>query len=387
MRIVAKKALIFFCALLFFGIAAEIILRLIPGLETTAPLTGAYRAACFVSDTAYYWFRLKPNSTCTLTSAYNAFAPVAITSNSIGIRNPEILTPKPAGTIRALFLGDSFTMGWGVKQEESYPNQAALAFNAKNPAKKMEAVNAGLVFTAIGYEYLFLKNNLDTINPDVIVLGFYPFNDIYDTQFSSVWRKMDASGLPEKIESATAYIDRRGNIRQTYLPALKRIPFIRESRLVLLGYRLVKQLFPPKEKELPDSYLRICIYKPDCRDLDAGKARVKKLFAAIGDLAKARNIPVLVVVSPAEFIVYKGVRMPKYGIPYTLTPEEKIYPYQEFRSFFEAEGIPYLYLLPAFSQYPNEKLYFQTDDHWNPEGHRVAGVAIAEKITELVGAK
>lgn len=342
------RFIIFSGALIVFVAAAELLLRAMPFTETTRPLSAAYRAPCFENGT-YYWFRLKPNAACTLTSTYNAFPPVTITANSLGLRSPELIKPKPPSTIRALFIGDSFTMGWGVTQEESYPSQTALAFNEKNSTTKMESVNAGLVFTATGYEYLFLKNNLDTIKPDVIVLGFYPFNDIYDTQFSSVWRETDADGLPEKIEAATAYIDRNGNIRQTYLPALKRIPLIRESRLFLLGYSLIQRLAPPGSKEPPDSYLRICIYKPDCRALDAGKEKVKKLFAAIGKLAKTRNIPVLVVVSPAEFVVYKGVRLPKYGIPYTLTPQEKVYPYEEFQAFFASQGIPSLYLLPVFS--------------------------------------
>lgn len=380
-----RKILLLLGTILCLLFVTEGILQLFPNLTTSVPLTSAYHAPCFVPGT-YYWFRLKPSTICTVTSTYNAFPPFTMSANSMGLRNPEI-TAKPINTKRALFLGDSFAMGWGVTQEQAYPNQSAVFYNAQHPNTTLEAVNAGLVHTAIGYEYVFLKNEFDRIEPDIVVLGFYPFNDIFDTQYSSTWTKVDKQGLPDKIDSKASYIDANGSLRTTYSDIVTHIPFFRNSKLLLLASVAVSKLKGSAVKEPPETYLRICIYKPQCHELDDAKDRIKRLFRAIHSITTERHIPLLVVINPAEFIVFKGVRFAKYGIPYTLTPEEKAYPNKEFENFFTGEGILYLNLLSVFSTRPIDDVYFQNDDHWTPIGHALAGEAVARRLHELLDTK
>ena len=52
-----------------------------------------------------------------------------VTTNSIGLRSPEIRQNKP--DLRIVCLGDSVTFGWGVPEEDSYPRQLEhlLKFN------------------------------------------------------------------------------------------------------------------------------------------------------------------------------------------------------------------------------------------------------------------
>ncbi len=369
-------------------VACVVIIEVALGMFTTitpsAILTQAYDAPCFIRGT-YYWFGLPPNSTCVLKSNVNAFPDTTITANSMGLRSPEISSPKSPDTYRALFLGDSFTMGWGVDDDAAYPHQAKRVFNTSN-TKQLESINAGLVHTAIGYQYVFIKNTIDIIKPDILILGFYPFNDIYDTQFASSWSDLDAQGLPTKIISPNIFVDEHGYLRLTYTHSelYQSIPWLKNSRLMSLISGVSYTMQNKTKEQKPDSYLRICIYKPECHDLDPGKEKIKKLYQAIQNIARARNIPVLVVMHPAEFVVSKGVRLPKYGIPYTLTAEEKLHPDAEFRAFFESIGMQYLYLLPAFAAHPDEELFYYNDDHWTPRGHEVAGSAVAEKLSQLL---
>lgn len=362
---------------------AEVALQTNPHLAPNTPLTPAYNAPCFTTGT-YYWFNLKPNNTCVVKSIYDAFAPFTITSNELGLRDKPLKKEKTPNTKRVLFLGDSFAMGWGVAHEEAYAKQVQQIWNESNPSNPIETINAGLVFSAQGYQYLFLKHTLETIKPDIIVSGFYPFNDIYDVQFSTQWTQIDDHGLPKKIEAKNTYVDRDGNLRLSYNALINTIPFLRNSRLLLLAFHTWTHITEKDDASLPDAYLRICIYKPQCHKLDPGKEMVKKLFFGIRDIAQEKNIPLLVMRKPAEFIIVSGVRMPKYGIPYTLTPEDKKFSHQEFADFFAQARIPYLDLRDTFLAHQEEKLFYDNDDHWNPTGHRIAAQAISEKLKELI---
>jgi hypothetical protein len=45
---------------------------------------------------------------------------IPVEINSHGLRSPETTYEKPSGTFRILNLGDSVTMGWGIREEDTY---------------------------------------------------------------------------------------------------------------------------------------------------------------------------------------------------------------------------------------------------------------------------
>jgi hypothetical protein len=64
--------------------------------------------------------------------------------NSIGLRGPELVIPKPEDRFRILVIGDSLTFGWGVNDPETF---CALVESTLNDGKKMhrvEVVNGGV---------------------------------------------------------------------------------------------------------------------------------------------------------------------------------------------------------------------------------------------------
>jgi lysophospholipase L1-like esterase len=63
-----------------------------------------------------------------------------VSTNSIGLRGPELDTPKER--FRVICAGDSVTFGWGVSYEESYPARLQRALTKADRA--VEVVNAGV---------------------------------------------------------------------------------------------------------------------------------------------------------------------------------------------------------------------------------------------------
>lgn len=109
------------------------------------------------------------------------------TTNRLGFRGPEfpftvdggrVEAARSPGTVRLVFLGDSFTFGEGVRDEDTYPARTAALLRQQHPhaPSRFEACNLGVG----GYnttQSLWLLENLGLkVQPDAVVLG-YVLND------------------------------------------------------------------------------------------------------------------------------------------------------------------------------------------------------------------
>lgn len=108
-------------------------------------------------------------------SGYHAGARVR--TNSLGWRGREFSIQKPEGTIRILGIGDSFTLGRAVEEEDTYLEKLAQMFNTAS-VNRYETINAGHenVNTADELRY-FKEREMMKLKPDVVVLGFTVHND------------------------------------------------------------------------------------------------------------------------------------------------------------------------------------------------------------------
>ena len=100
-------------------------------------------------------------------------------TNSLGFRGKEFSLEKPPGTFRIAVLGDSFTFGEGVKNDDVFSERLAQLLNNQNRGTRkfnFEVLNFGVG----GYnteQSLFLLNNMVLkTKPDMIILG-YVLND------------------------------------------------------------------------------------------------------------------------------------------------------------------------------------------------------------------
>jgi lysophospholipase L1-like esterase len=106
---------------------------------------------------------------------------VTISTNQLGLRERD-LEQKRDGELRILLLGDSITFGWGVAAEETFGRRLESILLSRL-GRMVRTVNAGVGGFNTVQEYALLENNVDAIDPDLVVL-VYVHNDIDYTQRS-----------------------------------------------------------------------------------------------------------------------------------------------------------------------------------------------------------
>lgn len=103
-----------------------------------------------------------------------------IKTNSIGLRNSE-LSKESEGKYRILFTGDSFTMGYGVNQDETFPYQLSKRFDDNSSrTQDIEIINGGVSGWGAIQIRNFVRKRVPKIGPDMIVYSMF-INDVYDT--------------------------------------------------------------------------------------------------------------------------------------------------------------------------------------------------------------
>ncbi len=195
-------------------------------------------------------------------------------SNHLGLRDSEWgEKTKP----RILFLGDSFTWGWGVSNRERYTDR----LQSKLP--NIQVINTGITGFGTLQEFFLLKHFIDEIKPDYVVLQMYT-NDFLDN-------------LTPDGAYPHPYIDHLNHYALTSYPAeltqqsrpLRMVVYIGEHtyfyrqlivRIYLLWLKL--NIVPDDEPPRPE---------PNNEDMAVGmKLSLKMLY----DFCAEKNLPVIV---------------------------------------------------------------------------------------------
>lgn len=102
---------------------------------------------------------------------------VSFKTNNKGFRDSNHNLKLKSNTKRVAIIGDSFTMGTGVSQENLYVQKTAGLLNKSDSKNTFEFFNFGVSGYALNDYLTVLKNNTLKYNPDLIVIGFCASND------------------------------------------------------------------------------------------------------------------------------------------------------------------------------------------------------------------
>jgi len=276
---------------------------------------------------------------------------VNVQINSLGLRNSEI--GSKADTFRILVLGDSFTFGYGVENEETYPSQLQKILNERID-RKVEVINAGY---ASGYApdayYAYLKKEGFALQPDLVLIGFFVGNDFIDFSEED-WAEVDEYGLPINL-SGGDWVDEYGRRRQLN-PGREFI-----SNLVLYKVHLFFNTYSHVYSFVKHRLKNVIVKQSSSATIFYRKNytfeeqvifdKTTSLFRGIQDLTRLNNASLSIILIPGKETTVEvfETSLKFYG----LDPFE----FDFFKvsrlmtEFGEVEGIPIIDLQPALAEY------------------------------------
>ncbi len=95
-----------------------------------------------------------------------------VRKNNINFRGGDIIIPKPKGVFRIMILGDSFTWGVGLKEEQRYSAILDSMLSSHFKEIDIEVVNCGRASASTADERDSLIRLKDIVRPDMIIVGF-----------------------------------------------------------------------------------------------------------------------------------------------------------------------------------------------------------------------
>ncbi|MEE2886425.1 MAG: hypothetical protein VX951_03230 [Planctomycetota bacterium] len=307
--------------------------------------------------------------------------------NQLGHYDQEFLPKAERKKTTVLMIGDSFSAG-------VVPHHYHFTTVGERVLSDVDIYNMGI--SGIGpeeYLYLLSYEGLQ-LKPDAVVVNIYLGNDLVNTR--------TGTGISHYLK---LWFD-RGNVRIWFLPERlllvaaerKRARadiFASDPQRVVKGEAEILAAFPSvkdhrREKATlsKEQYLKItrhliessCPPHPD---------RLKPMLEHLATMRQlCRDIPFGVMLIPAEYQVedalWKTATSQLTGGPY-----QKDAAQAKVSQWLEAEGIPYLDLLPilrAVEPFPDgdRHCYCRQDTHFNVRGNQVVGESLAPFLRKLL---
>ena len=119
-------------------------------------------------------FRFKPNASGVFPGNVDSKRTFPYRTNSHGLRDRDRAAKQP-GARRVLVMGDSYTWGYAVAEEEAYP-QAAERLLKERGYSQIDVINGGIPDYNSRQERKLLEQLMPVYEPDAVILG-YVVND------------------------------------------------------------------------------------------------------------------------------------------------------------------------------------------------------------------
>jgi lysophospholipase L1-like esterase len=338
MKEFVRSFLLLIVTLAFLAAILEATARIMLDPPSRVNFTGVPKSIKMQSPYPGVRYVLRPNGTATQkfgTDPRNYFddgAVLTYRTNSLGFRGPEVSPDKPDGTFRIVGLGDSFTFGTGVRNDDTFLSELEriLAFQA--PETNVEVLNLGAPAYSTTDEIGLLRHKGLTYDPDLVVICLF-LNDAGGggsaRQFNatgndaSFWRK--SSRL---VDYAASLIDRR-----------------------IAAQALVEA------------------YENSFGDASPGWRKIQTSLREVTALSSEHDFGIMLTIFPVLWSLSDNY-------PFASIHEKVV-------DFASSLSIPVIDLQPEFAGYDGPELWVHPNNqHPNEIAHRIAADALARAIME-----
>jgi hypothetical protein len=108
--------------------------------------------------------------------------------NAAGYRGALRTTSRAGNSFRVAVLGDSFTFGWGVAEEEAWPALLEARLVAELGGLDVEVLNFGVPGYNTWLQLLQWRQVVSRYRPDAVLLGYYSNDAAIDREVPNVYR-------------------------------------------------------------------------------------------------------------------------------------------------------------------------------------------------------
>lgn len=343
--IVIRRLALIVAGVLAAGLVAELVLRTVDVVpEVANPLYSFHQ-----SDPVLGW-RGRPD--VRLRFRRDEFDTV-VEHGPDGWRRPD--PPPPAdATRRVLFLGDSFTWGWGVAQGQVFTDR----LQQRLPA--VAIVNRGVDGFGTVQEYLLLQRELATAHYDAVAVMFFQ-NDVADDVDPKSGRRplfeLEGNALVPRNQPPRPLMSPLERLFKEHSRALDLIAFEADQFTRWLG----ENGHQIDLREGPDDI--------DYHELP-GAAVTMRLLAEMHRLAAAHRAAFVLVYLPQRSEIE---RLPS-RYPYFRAVHAML------RDVAAREAVPFIDLSAPFNAAAQQgrALIYARDEHWTPAGHELAAQVLLD---------
>jgi hypothetical protein len=326
-------------------------------------------------------WQLKPYSIDNMTTGeFN----VEYRINSLGMRDKEYNVTKDNHSQRILLLGDSFTVGFSVPYNQTWPTLLEEALN-KNQQTSVEILNSAVSAYSPDTEYVYLKNAISTYKPDVVLLGFYVGNDITDLSHNE-WTATQ-NGLPTHITSKIYLVQDDSlilNPTASVAPSLYQYVSLLFSRFSQTYILFNKMMYGTTNRNLEPVYCYLKSLDTSIEEnFQASWNTTFTLLEAMSVISKENNAEFIIVLIPPRMQVNEK-EWNSIEKQYSYQLPERTFPQQRILDWCDSHDIQCIDLYPSLLQdsQQGELLYNDLwDTHLNVLGNqRVAEILEQQNI-------
>ena len=323
--------------------------------------------------------------------------------NHEGQRDREHTRTKQANTLRIAVLGDSYAAAFQVRAEQAFwavmerEINGALAMNGSQATA--EVINFGVGGYGTAQELLTLRHRVWDYSPDLVVLAFFTGNDVRNNlrvlneeDWSPYLVHKDGDLVLDE-SFLSLYRTRQGLLPSIFYGLVdysRLLQTLKAGRYAIYRMaRLRQQRQLAKNAGLEELGLDDAIYQsPINQDWAEAWSVTEDLLTLMSREVTSRGASfLLVTLSNGDQV--SPDRHRREAFAQQLHVPDLLYPDRRIEALGQKEGFPVLTLAPILQSYADRHSVFLHgfgsnlgNGHWNSEGHRQAGILIAERLRE-----